>query len=124
MLSSKVIIVILVTLLVAAAGAAIYFYQKANIDPQQEAVKDLQNTITLVSRHLVLPEGETPTLATVSDPEKLRDQPFFANAKKGYKVLIYASSQKAILYDPINDRIVEVAPINTQVSPAAEAGAN
>ncbi|KKT87549.1 MAG: hypothetical protein UW89_C0024G0001, partial [Parcubacteria group bacterium GW2011_GWB1_45_10] len=30
----------------------------------------------------------------------------------GDKVLIFSTSQKAILYDPVNDIIVEVAPIN------------
>ena len=52
-------------------------------------------------------------MATVSDPEKLKDQPFFAKAQKGDKVLIYSNSQKAILYSPTEDKIVEVAPINS-----------
>jgi hypothetical protein len=62
---------------------------------------------------MVLPADETPTIATVSDPEKLKDQPFFANAKKGDKVLIFSNSAKAILYSPTEDKIVEVAPINS-----------
>jgi isopentenyl diphosphate isomerase/L-lactate dehydrogenase-like FMN-dependent dehydrogenase len=85
-------------------------------DPQ----KDLEMTIKMVGKHLVLPTNETPTMATVSDPEKLKDQAFFANAKKGDKVLIYANSQKAILYDPESDRIVEVAPINTNTAYQAQ----
>jgi hypothetical protein len=117
---NKIIIAVLSGLLIIALGSAVYFYQKAHIDPQQEAIKDLQHTIALVSRHLVLPEGETPTLATVSDPEKLKDQPFFARAKKGNKVLIFSVSQKAILYDPVLDKIIEVAPINLQSGATVE----
>ena len=60
-------------------------------------------------------------MATVSDLEKLKDQPFFAKAKIGDKVLIYTDAKKAILYDPVNDKIVEVAPINIGNSNPAEA---
>lgn len=81
-------------------------------DPQVEAKREADAVIKQVERHMVLPTGETPTVATVSDPEKLKDQKFFANAKKGDKVLIYSGAQKAILYDPSADRIIEVAPVN------------
>jgi hypothetical protein len=59
-----------------------------------------------------LPPDETPTVATVSDPEKLRDQAFFKDASEGDKVLIYTGSKKAILYSPSEKRIVEVANVN------------
>lgn len=72
----------------------------------------MQTIINKVSRLIVLPEGETPTIATVADPSKLKGQAFFANAKVGDKVLIYPNSKKAILYDPNQDIIVEVAPVN------------
>jgi len=110
-----IVIIIFVLLLLGAIGSSIYFYRKANTNPQQDAAKDLANTVKMVGRLIVLPAGENPTMATVSDPEKLKDQAFFANAKKGDKVLIYADSRKAILYDPIADKIVEVAPINANI---------
>lgn len=65
-----------------------------------------------MGRHIVLPEGETPTVGTVTDPEKLKDQAFFEKAKIGYRVIIYTNAKKAILYDPDSDKIVEVAPLN------------
>ena len=33
--------------------------------------------------------------------------------QKGDKVLIYSASQKAILYSPSLNKIVEIAPVNT-----------
>ncbi len=106
------VVIVLVVLLIAAIGAGAYFYMKATADPQATAQKELDKTVGAVGKLMVLPEDETPTLATVEDPAKLQDQPFFKNAKKGDKVLIYTRSQKAILYDPSLNKIVEVAPVN------------
>ncbi|MEQ1561507.1 MAG: hypothetical protein ABL899_02160 [Nitrospira sp.] len=107
------IIILLIVLLVLSAGSGFYFYSKATGDPNKIAQKELASTIAVIGRLMVLPTNETPTMAIVSDPEKLKDQPFFVNAKKGDRVLIYTESRKAILYSPSQHRIVEVAPINT-----------
>ncbi|MGI9118277.1 MAG: hypothetical protein ACR2IQ_01895, partial [Minisyncoccia bacterium] len=47
-----------------------------------------------------------------SDPEALKDQPFFAKAVKGDKVLIYAQAKKAFLYSTTMNKILDVAPLN------------
>jgi len=111
----KPVLIALIVLIVLSLGAAGYFFwqfTELKSNPQRFIQEETQALINKVSRLIVLPEGETPTIATVSDPEKLKDQPFFAKAKTGDKVLIFSTSQKAILYDPVNDIIVEVAPIN------------
>lgn len=82
---------------------------------QAEVAAEAQDVITAVGKHIVLPEGEEPTVATVTDPKKLQDQAFFANAKIGYRVLIYTQARKAFLYDPAQDRLIEVAPITTDI---------
>ena len=112
-LNHNVITGVLAALLVIAIGAGVYFYQKAATDPQKAAQQELQNAITAVGKLIVLPTNEMPTMAVVSDPSKLSNQPFFAHAEKGDEVLIYTISQKAILYSPTLNKIVEVAPINT-----------
>ncbi len=71
-----------------------------------------QELIREISALIVLPADETPTIATVTDLSKLRNQPFFTNAKTGDRVFIYTKAKKAILYDPIQKKIVEVAPLN------------
>ncbi|HEX5429454.1 MAG TPA: hypothetical protein VFX17_00010 [Patescibacteria group bacterium] len=104
-----------VIVFLVAAGTAVYFYMqytKLNHNPSQQASADTQETIAAVGRLIVLPDNEQPTVATVTDPSKLGNQSFFANAKVGDKVLLYAQAQKAILYDPSIDKIVEVAPID------------
>ena len=106
---------VLAVVAVAAFGSTYYFYGeyaslKAN--PNKVAQEETARVVAKVSRLIVLPEGEEPTVATVADPEVLKDQPFFAKAKKGDRVLIYANARKALLYDPESNRIVEVAPIN------------
>ena len=106
-------ILVLILLLIGALGTSYYFYQKSKSVEAKNPEAELQDVIRMVGKHIVLPTNETPTMATVSDPQKLKDQPFFVNAKKGDKVLIYGDSQKAILYSPSTDRIIEVAPINT-----------
>ncbi len=119
------VVVSLIVLLVLFAGAAGFLgfkYYKLRQDPQKVAQEEVKALVAKVGRLIVLPEGEDPTLATVSTPEKLKDQPFFANAKAGDKVLIYTRAKKAILYNPESNRIVEVAPLNIGNTPAAATG--
>lgn len=111
----KYTVPVLVVVTVVAFGSAYYFYNEAATlknDPNKVAREETAQLVAQIGKLIVLPEGETPTVATVSDPEKLKDQPFFAHAKKGDKVLIYTNARKALLYDIENKKIVEVAPIN------------
>ncbi|HSE56759.1 MAG TPA: hypothetical protein VLB02_01595 [Candidatus Paceibacterota bacterium] len=100
---------ILIVLVIALAGATTYFYKKSRANPAQEEAKDLAAE---VGRIILLPADELPTVATVSDPEALKSQAFFADAKKGDKVLIYTNAKKAVLYDPVAKKIINVAPLN------------
>lgn len=107
------IIIAMLIILIAMAGGLYYFYSKSKEATVVKNPKsDLEKTVSQVGRLMVLPTDETPTMATVSDPEKLKDQPFFTNAKTGDKVLIYSNARKAILYSPTQDKIIEVAPVN------------
>lgn len=107
------------TLLVAFGGIVStgYLWNKVrNLEnPAMATEKEIKQLVIDVGKFLVLPTDETPTLATVSEPEKLRDQPFFANAMEGDKVLIYVSSRKAILWRPSTSKIVEISALNPTV---------
>ncbi len=101
-------------IVLGAIGVAIYFYFQTvkSSDPQKITQQEIERMVSRVGALIILPEGEQPTIATVTDKEKLKDQSFFANAKNGDKVLIYTGARKAILYSPTQNKIIEVAPLN------------
>lgn len=82
-------------------------------DPQIFAREEIKNLVGKLGRMVVLPEGEEPVLATVSDKEKLKDQPVFAKAENGDKILIYTKAAKAYIYRPSTDKIIDMVPVNT-----------
>ena len=114
----KKVFLALFVLLVVAIVAAGYFYfewSKLKNDPVAVTAKENELLIEEVGRLILLPQ-ETPTIATVTDPSKLSDQAFFINAQVGYKVLVY--SKKAILYDPVLHKIIEVGPVSVTNEPS------
>lgn len=108
----KVIVPLIAIVAIVAAG---YFYtqlRELKQNPQAAAQKETEALVAKVGRLIVLPEGEVPTVATVSDPEALKTQAFFASAVAGDKVLIYTTAKKAVLYSVTLNKILEVAPLN------------
>lgn len=107
--------VFLALLLVISVGVAVYFFlqwRQAPKTAEDIAARQQAEIIEKVGRLIVLPDDEAPTVATVSDPDKLKDQTFFQSAKRRDIVLIYTKARKAILYDPVQNKILEVAPLN------------
>jgi hypothetical protein len=105
----------LVLAFLGSAGLSVYLYlenRELKQDPQLMAQQEVEALVLEVGQFLVLPTDETPTIATVTDPAKLREQSFFMNAEVGDKVLLYTNAKKAILYRPSTQKIIEVAPIN------------
>lgn len=81
-------------------------------NPQQVTQDEVKGLVESVGKIIALPEGETPTVATITDREKLKDVPFFTKAENGDKVLIYVNARKAFLYRPSSQKLIEVATIN------------
>lgn len=109
-----VFLVLLVLLVLASVAAAGYFYSKyqdIKKNPQQVTIDETKAIVAKVGRFLTLPAKEQPTLATVLDKEKLKDQAFFKDAQNGDKILIYTEAKKAIIYRESEDKIINVGPI-------------
>lgn len=108
-------------LLVAIGAGGIYYGVKTKPEwfgikndaaDQAKLQKEVENLVKEVNRIIQLPEGETPTLATVTDLDKVKEQPFFKNAQNGDKVLVYSQSKKAYLYRPSEKKVIEVGVVN------------
>ena len=116
------LLIVILVLFVAAAATAGYFYwkyQKAQEtiqNPNQAAQQETESLINEMSKIIDLPKADIkngePTLATVLDKGKLKDQPFFTNAENGDKVLIYTKAKKAFLYRPSTNKVINVAPVS------------
>lgn len=120
-----IIFLLLLGLVLVLAGTSIYFYRKYNrisLDTVSATQAETRALIEEVGKLIYLPQDEIPTVATVSEPEKLKNQAFFVDAQIGHKVLIYTNAKKAILYDPGAKKIVNVAPINLGTSPQGTTG--
>ena len=110
----------LLVILALVAGGIWFAYDYSQLRKENEKLSDPQQAAREATTALVnevgaltdLPAGETPTIATVSDVSKLKNQAFFANAQNGDKVLIFTQAKRAYLYRPSTGKIIEIAPIN------------
>ncbi len=107
--SKKLLLVLLV--ISVCANFYLFFTKDSAQNLNKIQFEDNAKMIAEIGKLITLPEGETPTIATVSDLEKLSDQAFFANALLGDKVLIYTKARKAILYRPSEKKLIEVAEL-------------
>lgn len=129
-------ITIVVVLILLAVGAAGYFYtnnrklqkqnQQLNSTLKEAAKSEPDKLKAQVGQLVEVPADESPTIATVEDATKLKDQAFFADAQNGDKVLMFPKAKKAFLYRPSTNKVINIVPINIgsdgQQSPAPTAG--
>ena len=106
----------LAVLVVVAGGALGYLYNEyatLTSDPNAQNQQKIEQVVAKVSKLIEVPENEVPTLASITDAESLKDQPFFQNAEVGDQVLLYQVARKAYLYRPSKNLMVEVASLDT-----------
>ena len=121
---------LIILVIIALAVTTFYFYnqyQKANSllqNPNQATTEESKKLLAQVGKLIELPAGENPTIATVSDKTKLIDQPLFAHAQNGDKVIYFPNSGMLILFRPSINKIISVGtanvaqpPVQTQVTP-------
>ncbi|MCX6762847.1 MAG: hypothetical protein NT093_03655 [Candidatus Moranbacteria bacterium] len=91
---------------------AVYFliaHQSDNANPDVALQKETKALTDRIGKFMDLPVDEQPTLATVTDQEKLKGQDFFTHAQNGDKLLVYSKARKAILYRPSTKKVIEVS---------------
>lgn len=115
--SNKVAIIVLTVALVAAVGLGIYLYMqnqdlRNNPESSQQAQQDKANKMKdKVAKLIEVPTDETPTLATVTDADKLKDQPFFQGAQNDDVILLFPQAKRAIIYRESENKLINVGPI-------------
>lgn len=107
---------VLILLLATAAG---FFYWRYRSEVLLNPAYEVKQIVKELEKIIELPQGVVPTLATVTEKEKLQQEGFFKNAENGDKVLIYLSEGKAILYRPSHKKIIDVAPVQKQAETTA-----
>lgn len=91
--------------------------QAKNVAQNKELAKQV---LTKVRKHFVIPVDPEPTVATIVDVEKLRKQNvFYQKAENGYHLILTAD--RAILYDPKRDIIVDVVLVQLQPAQSSSA---
>ncbi len=115
------LVVNVLALIALAAFGGYYFrkYQNLKNNPapaSQIAQEEVDRIIAKVDKLYSLPKDEKPSVATVKDKEKLKDQPFFDKAENDDITLIYSNAKLAILYRPSTDKIINVSSVTIQSS--------
>jgi hypothetical protein len=113
---------VLIGIILGVGGTFIYI-QKYGIPSEEilnnisqaEESKKIQEITEKVSKLMLLPEGETPVLATINDAETLsKEQSFYVGSQNGDIVLVYKKALKAIIYSPTKNIIVNVGPVSVE----------
>jgi len=117
-LQKKLVFVVLGLVIVVLLSTSVFFYyryqatKKLLRTPAQVIQEDKSKLLKEVEALIELPKGEDPIVATVTDKRKVKDQPFFAKAENGDRVIIYPKAKKAVLYRPSTKKIIEFSPVN------------
>jgi len=122
----RVILVLAVLVLLGGGVYGTYFfynkYQELKKNPTMATQLETDRLKADVGKLMDLPADEEPTIATVLDKEKLKDQDFFKTAENGDKLLAYIKAKEAILYRPSTNKIVKVAPIYINANDTSSTG--
>lgn len=103
---------ILVIFLVGLGVATFYFYKKSKITPPVSSLNELDKTIEEISKVALLPNDDSPTLFSVTDPTQLTSDAFFNASLSGDEMLLYPRIGFAILYRPSTKQVINMIHFN------------
>lgn len=110
-------------LLIAIVAGGYLGYQKFLVKNEPEKTNESTNPddekksiLDTLAKFIELPSDE-PVIMTISDIEKLKDNPFFTNAKNDDKVIVFKDSKRAILYRPSTSKLVEMQTVSLDENP-------
>ncbi len=99
---------VILALLLAIAGYFFWQYLALKNDPGTANKETITRITNQVSGMLQVPAGEEPRVARITEPDTIKDQPFFVDAQKDDYLLVYQSAKIAILYREKDRKLINV----------------
>lgn len=81
-------------------------------NPQAASEQQQSELVNKIGKIVELPKDESPLVVAVENAAKLKDQPFFVDAKDGDKVLVYSKSKLAVLYRPSTNKVIQASRVS------------
>jgi len=96
-----------IVLLLVVAG---YLFWQLTIknDPAAANKETIERVTKQVGQIFQVPADEEPQVAKVTDPAKIKDQPFFAGVAQDDYVIIYQKAKLALLYREKDRKLINV----------------
>lgn len=126
------VILILIVLLILITSGFLWLLFKYSINQRdlaqistvdgsgKQVQKDTKKILDKLSKHMLLPQSEAPSIATITNIDQLKEQQaFFKDAQNGDILLVYGGNQRAIIYRLEKDLIVNVGSILMDGKPGA-----
>ena len=86
--------------------------QERVIEIRPENSNELANELTKKVAELITLPNEKPRIMTVADRDKLKNNLFFRGVNDGDQLLLFRDANKAILYNPRGNRLVNSGTID------------
>ena len=119
-----VVVIVILTLFVRAESerrATVKELEEVSKSTQESGEERAARVLEAVQKHMKIITDPEPTVATIVDIERLREaSSFYEAAENGDHLII--TKNRAILYDPDNDIIIDTVPILAQPSITPESG--
>lgn len=95
----------------------------STIQGQQELNKTQTNQLLGEMRAIiVLPSGEDPVVATITDINQLKDKEFYKDAQNGDRVVVFPNAKKAYIYRPSTKTIINVGAFQADAAAQTNSG--
>lgn len=108
---TKLVIITLAVLCLAGIGSGVFFF--AQYSQVQAKANQKENLTKRIAALAVLPD-DSSTLVTVADKTKLQNKQLADKVSNGDVLMIFAKTQRLIIYRPSDNKIVDMLSFSAQ----------
>lgn len=107
---------IVVLLFIATLAGNGYFYAKYKNTRDNDPNIQTERIVNTLKKSVDVPD-ETPSVLTVVDKSKLKDNQIAEKAENGDKILLFQKSGKVYIYRPSSDKLINILNISSNTQP-------